>query len=327
MCCVSNFANSTLPRLITCAIFFVILTIALVPTGLAHASEPAISANTATMTAPNGDLIAPGCAFGVQNGAVVLKNNTVVNKDGSKETIDTSTCHHVQPPSYSGYVEDGDDLLSSSSNPIYSAYSYWTVPSNSGITCSQSASQLFFLWNGLEPNGTDLGNEILQPVLAHGYDGPLGSCNFWLSVWYGYGPSNNYVWIYTTSAATLTAGDSIFGYMHYLGTYEGSCCWWYVQLSDNTASISISETIPTSSDGGYSAMRWYFGGVLEANADITACADYPGGSSGVTDFTTQYLADSSGTQITPSWNKPVTSGTPQCSFSVSTTSTAVDLDY
>lgn len=294
-------------------------------------NAPHLGPSTSTMIAPNGEVLGPGCVYFVANGASVVGNGTIINADGSKVTVGNigSTCHESASPDTYGtppYVANGNDLLSTSGNPIGTASADWTVPTSTPApTCSSSGGQLLFYWNGLEVNGSVPGGELLQPVLAHGYNGVNYGCYYYIQSWYLYMVGRNNYSI-TTVGTTVLSGDSLAGYMDYIGTHSGSCCWWYLSITDSTYSTSESEFVRTSAYGGFSSFWWYFGGVLEAYS-ITSCADFPNGSFGYTAFSSQTLSDTTGHSITPSWTTATTSGTPQCSFLVSTGSTFVDLSY
>ncbi len=302
------------------AVLFLLLVVSATATVASGANPATVPSSTSPMIAPNGQVMAPGCVSFVQDGAKVFGNGTVVNLDGSRQVLG-STCHsQVRPLTLSGYVANGNDLLATGSNPIYTGYTYWTVPPNPS-TCSSSSGQLLFFWNGLEPNGADSGGELLQPVLAHGYNGGGFGCYYYLQSWYLYGGGS-----IVSSELTVSVGDQIFGYMHYLGTNQGTCCWWYIQASDVTSGQTTYEQVQTSTYGGYNSMLWYFGGVLEAYS-VSSCTELPNGSSGSTDFTSQTLTDSTGTSITPYWNTATTTSSPSCGYGVSTGMTYVDLSY
>lgn len=259
-----------------------------------------------------------------------MGNGTVLNTDGSRQQIGNS-CKSwqsgVQPPTISSWVEDAYDTLGSGSNPVGSSSAYWTVPP-APSTCSSSSGQLLFFFNGLEVDQYDTAGELLQPVLAHGYNGGNYGCYYYMQAWYVYTGSPGYI---ATTGVTVSSGDTLWGYMAYIGTNPNTstCCWWEIKLLDTSTNPQLItyEYVQTSAYGGYSAMREIYGGVLEAYS-VSSCTDLPGGSSGSTDFTSQYILDTSGTQITPSWTGVVTSGlSPQCGYGGSFGSTYVDLTY
>ena len=161
----------------------------------------------------------------------------------------------------------------------------------------------------------------MQPVLSHGYNGGNWGCYYYINVWYLYTGGS-----IVTAGQRVNVGDSLQGYMTYSSNHLGSCCWWEGEMIDSTNLALQTEWVQTSYFGGFSAMRWIFGGVLEAYG-VASCSYYPNGSTGSTNFTSISIYDSSGSSITPSLSSFTTTQTPQCSYGVTTSSTSVNLAY
>lgn len=212
-------------------------------------------------------------------------------------------------PITNGWVEDADWQ---SSNWIQTSWAYWNVPNSP--TC---ASQTLFFFNALEPS-TSNPNAIIQPVLQWGSSGAGGGCYWGIASWWG-----DYGYFIHSSLVQVNQNDQIFGYMHYVGNTQYGCCWWYVQASDTTSGVSSYLNFQ---DAGITFYYWAFGGALEAY-NLSSCDQYPSGSSGQTSFTSITLYDGNNHQLTPSWNRPVNSVTPQCSFTVTASTSSVTLTY
>jgi hypothetical protein len=182
----------------------------------------------------------------------------------------------------------------------------WTVPSDP-TNCNQTAHPLLFFWDGFEPDGSDSGGIVFQPVLSHGYNGGSYGCYYYVNVWFVYTGGST-----VTPALTVYAGDSLSAATYYLGSVGGVCCYWFGQIVDNTVGHQGSRS--ESVQPVWYQFRWAFGAVLEAYA-INYCSEYPNGSSGSTEWYNIKMWDSTNTAINPSWTGSVNSPTPLCSFS------------
>ncbi len=269
------------------------------------------NAFTSNVTAPNKEELPPACVHVVPNNAIVSANGTVVVPGVMRENIQLACSQKTIPPATNGYVVDGNDLLSTSSNSINELIAYWTVPPNP-TTCSSSSDQILFFWNGLEDNGNDTYGVLWQPVLSHGYNGGSYGCYYYINVWF-LDNGNSMI----TPGFTVYPGDTIFAELYYEGTVGGTCCYWYGEIADQTSGhLGVESEQGQTGPGTYYQMYWAFGGVLEV-ANVNSCSEYPNGSSGYTEFYNILMYDSTWTAVSPSWTSFVTSQTPGCNFGTS----------
>jgi hypothetical protein len=262
-----------------------------------------------------GESALPSCVHVVESGALVYANGTAVNPDNTKVQINQPCDKSLAtPPTTNGWVEDGNWY---SSAAVYTDWAYWVVPSGTPQGCFWIGSTLIYMFNALE--NTYSGNDIIQPVLQFGWNSAIsGGCNWMIAAWFG--ANGNYV---HSSYINVNPGDTIYGYMNYVGYWQGSNFWWYVQISDVTTSQTTYFLVQNPL---YTYQHWAFGGALEAY-NINNCNQYPSGSSGSTSFTGQSLYNGNGQQLTPSWTKTINPVSPSCSFSVGYSASYVTLGY
>lgn len=203
-----------------------------------------------------------------------------------------------QAASWTWYVHGGWYYHPQPPPAIAELSASWTVPTRPS---NQNANPLIYLFDGLEPNLPSLQPLLIQPVLAYGNSGAIGSGATWWSI---------ADWVYSTAygvlavspAAQVSSGDTISGVM--AGGVAGNppcnkstgVCDWIITASDltNGASEYLTCTsykglIGNSNLCGYS-MEWA-AVVLEA-AYIQNCQSFP--ASGSTTFNDIYISGTSG---------------------------------
>ncbi|HUA80017.1 MAG TPA: hypothetical protein VL997_06575 [Dyella sp.] len=273
---------------------------------------------------PNG-FFAPSCVQRVQEGEKLHGDGSIEAADGSVRKPAACTQAHyrfdgtrVEPngsfsmppidarakPTINGWVEDAN--YDSSVN-IGKLVATWKVPS----TPTNQSGQTDYFFPGLEqlPNV----ESILQPVL--GYDAFSGT-TWTLSSWNCCVSGTTYY----SGPINVNVGDTILGTTACKAA--NSCGTWNITSEDVTTGKST-----TLSTDPYGNLLWVFGGVMEVYG-VSSCNQLPASSplvySSIAVYNTAFTKISS----TP-WGAdyPVGSGTPQCSYNVSTTASSVTLKY
>jgi hypothetical protein len=250
------------------------------------------------------------CVHRVPSGTLIASNTTstmALLPNGTAVTYPRCPHSGSVVPQVSPWVEWGQYELSSSALTHYSGK--WTVPS----APSSSDGQTLFYWIGSE----DADNYVLlQPVLQWG-DSYCGGGAYWaIASWVASSTGN----AYCSALKTVSTGDTINGTINYTGTTcerDAHACF-SITATDTSSGKSTSLT-----NQDYNFQWWTYGN-LETYY-IQSCNDYPtGGSVALKSLT---VRDGSG-NVSPTWTTKVnTQASPQCSFSVGTTSSKITLYY
>ena len=251
----------------------------------------------------------PGsCVHAVPSQTILLSNGvstTAVFPNGTSILLPPCPGYSPQPNSW---IEDGNYQLTNAELAHFSGK--WTVPSSP----SSNDGQTIFYFIG----STDTqGYLILQPVLQWGSAADGGGAYWVIASW---AVSSGGTVAYSTPQ-TVSAGDTINGTIDYVGS--GTCgqnsreC--YSIFAKDTTSGSSSSLTNQDVNG-----QWVLYGTLESY-NIKSCSDYSSGGS--LSLGSLSVSDRTG-KVTPSWSTYVNSNaSPQCSFSVKTTSTTITLYY
>jgi hypothetical protein len=232
-----------------------------------------------------GALVSPDCVHQIPAGAkvaaseegrtgedVTLNGQLIAHYDPCAEAS-ISTRHLVQEPGTgNGWVEAAqwDTGLGTGDN-IDFLYGYWTVPS-----IPKTYGALIFLFNGIEPSG---GAWIVQPVLQYGDNGAFGG-NYWsLASWLVHSNTDYFV----SSPIGVNPGDKIYGSL-WETSISGGTVGYDVAATDQTLNQSTDLSLTAT---GYHWI-WAYAGVLESY-NVTACSEFPGGSSGSLEFTKTHV--------------------------------------
>lgn len=256
----------------------------------------------------------PSCVFVLQPGETVEGDGSISAAGARREVpacaFETLDQHGkvVPPRKVEPYGASTNWVESAwaTNVPVTYLSATWKVPA----APSESSGQTLFFFPGLEPASTG-GNPILQPVLT--WVGGQWSIASW-----AVGPTNSYV----STSVNVAAGDTITGTIAGSGcnTTTGVCTGWTITTTDATTGKSTSLNA-----GGYPvAFDWAFGGVLEGYF-VDDCAALAGG--GQITFGNLQFKNAAGTSFVEPWATWVTSETPTCNFSVSTTSSSATLDW
>lgn len=274
---------------------------------------------------PNG-FFAPSCVQAVHDGEKLHADGRIEAVDGSIRKPATCTQPHfrfdgtrVNPngsfampaiharanPTINGWVEDANYESSVNIGKIVAT---WTVPK----TPTSQTGQTDYFFPGLEQNDSNP-ESILQPVLGYGaFSGTVWTLSSWNCCVSGT--------TYYSGPINVNVGDKILGTTACAA--KNSCGTWAITSQDVTT--NKSTTLKTDP---YGNLLWVFGGVMEVYG-VSSCNELPASSpltySGIAVYNTSF------TQISnPPWGKdyPIGSGTPQCSYNVSTSASSVSLSY
>jgi hypothetical protein len=302
-------------------------------------------------TVPEGYVITPmgyfhaSCVLELAEGDVMHPDEKAIqHKDGSFDSMPTCAYPHFTPdgekvaddggiPENAGLaLADADDetgppasighqwveaLYLEGDSTFAKLSAAWTVPPEPVA----HDNEVIFFFPGLEDYTVGSKTTILQPVL--GWNAQPQFKNSWsLASW---NCCFNGVSVFSTPIATA-AGHQNFGAMQFTcpaGTRR--CGSWHIVSTDVTT--GKSTILPSTSSNGFS-FNWAFPGVLEVYK-VKQCSDYPGGSSGTTQFSEIRLLDYNFNVVDPHWVlwKLWPKLTPQCGYAASGTGSEVTLKY
>lgn len=282
------------------------------------AEQVAISASsdTGVVQTPVGPL-PRACVHQVPAGDLVEESGRVTRPDKSIYQINScpSTMHsqtpwsaglsQLQGPAITGWLESSWQVATAGFREIDAR---WVVPH---VPYGTMSGSLYYAFPGLTDS-----RYVTQPVLQYGYNGLWGGDYYTLASWKWHDNSD------CTPSSThlnVTAGDVIQGSITSSGCVTGTSCNWTITATDsNTASSAILNI------AGSDSYTTAWGGVVEVDT-LNNCDSYPPPS---ISFGSIKVYDNTHTQITPSWSTTFNStGTPQCGYGVSTTSTTTVLSH
>lgn len=317
---------SSVPAAIASAVAFILFA---VPAGMLHAQamikpiHPAGVPDNFVAT-PFG-YFHPSCILHLAEGDTLQKDRlSILHADGSIRSFSSCAYAHytasgkavdsnatnVNSPTINGWVESASVSTSSAYGELVAT---WIVPP----APTASDGQIVYFFPGAEDD--DGVKTIIQPVLGWNMAGTGGrawSIASWNCCVSGI--------VSESTPVGVSVGDTIQGTIRSTcGAGVLLCPTWNITTYDETSRKSTSLT-GTSSDG--QIFDWAFGGVLEAY-NIVQCSDYP--PNGALTFSNIALDDDNFQLISnPAWSATYwTSGTPQCSYKVTTTATSVTLQY
>ena len=284
------------------------------------------SAATAVV-APQGDyVITPSgwyhrsCVHEIPHGARVAIGGLVTRADRSTfaiprclypsyRTIPPNALGGINPPDATNlhWMEYSYDTLLAPSR-YFQLDARWAVPA--APLGAYGAGATYFAFPGL----TSTEHFISQPVIQYGSNGGFGGSYWTMASWQcDTNPCLH------SPPVRIAAGDSIRGQ---IWPYEcvNSVCYWGVSSYDMT-----SHQITSFDVQGTQHYWWSNGGAVEVYG-LTSCSQYP--TTGVF-FNTIALHDANGTLLSPAWQNRTRTAepgiSPACSFSVTSTSTVVNV--
>lgn len=279
-------------------------------------SGPAIPKNY--VITPNG-LYHRSCVHQIEDGAQVGKDRVVRRRNGTHYPI--SKCAYpkypvqtrplsrsgmsIISPTNGGWIES---LLALSSFPgtFRKLTANWNVPPNP--VGYYSSGMVYFTFPGLD-NGTF----IIQPVLQYGNNGSYGG-NWWtIASWHC---DDGDDCVHSTPQTAVAAGNALNGLVEATNCSGGTCTW---TITTKVVSTGVQSVLTLTDNDNYNEA---VGGAVEVQG-INDCYAYP--HEGVV-FSSIAVYNQNNSQVTPSWSQQLQTGaTPFCDFSVSNTSTSVNL--
>jgi hypothetical protein len=199
---------------------------------------------------------------------------------------------------------------------------HWTSSGSAGSHAVQNLSatfdvpkspptydgQLIYLFPGLENIPTTY---IAQPVLQFGNNGIFGGGNWTIAAWMVSKQGGH------SAARTVAAGDTIGGYINYLGSCNAKGCLWQVGVKNVRADLTyLTFTYRTSH-----RPTFLLGGVLEIYR-VSSCSQLPGSS---INFVNIWARNFLGQRIYPTFDGIV--GSSNCQYGVATSPISVELFY
>lgn len=256
------------------------------------------------------------CVHVFPSQTVIISNNvstTAVLPNGTSITLPSCSAGSTSPsgPSPlwssvpSSWDEWGDYNLTRAA--LYHFSGLWTVPSS-----PTSAGQDIYYWIGAMETGYS--NYLFQPILQ--WEGISGGA-YWSIISCIYSGQQQ---IACSTPVKVSSGNTINGTMQFTGYFcqpNAHACYDII-AKDTSTGVSSSLL-----NQDYNA-PWDLFGTLESQ-QLSSCSDFPSGG-GIT-LGSLSVWDMQG-QLSPSWGTQVNANaSPQCSFKVSATSTAITLDY
>ncbi|MGZ6222633.1 MAG: hypothetical protein ACXWMW_07785 [Syntrophales bacterium] len=230
------------------------------------------------VSTPSG-LVAATHVFNVPSGSDIERNGNETDVyDNGGLVFKVIGTERMTAPQYSGWIEQANNW--SVDNLDYFGAT-WVVPSSPP---NSRTSAVDFLFNAIEPN---TGSAIIQPVLEWNQ---AGSHGWTLRSWYGPDANGNY---YCSSPVVARAGNSLSGVLSH------SASGWSIvtrDVSTNQSTTITTGSIGTSSLAVFCALEGYS---VSSNRDVP----------GTTTFNNMSFK-SNNVNLTMTWQKYISSGTP-----------------